>query len=346
MIREGATRLDGEGVFYNPAMAFNRSVSSLAVKALAPERVLDGFCASGARGLRYALEGCAGKITFLDYSPVALKRAKANARLNKVKAEFVRDDFNHYCYSGEKFDFVEVDPFGSPTPFLSSAINALHKRGFLSVTATDLANSCASMRERAVVCVRQYQAAPVKCDCSHELALRIIAGKACREAAARDYSFTPMVSWYERHYAKTIALLEKTSAGADASLAKLGFVSLDSKSLDRCEGAHPNWRVAGPLWTGELCDATTLKKMTASAPEKEARFLNLLSGELDLPPFHWDLHMLSSSFGLQVSKISIFLDVLRSRGFRAVRAHYSGNAFKTDARLADIKRAIKKAGTQ
>ncbi|OIO28808.1 hypothetical protein AUJ16_00085 [Candidatus Micrarchaeota archaeon CG1_02_60_51] len=328
--------------FYNPAMSFNRSLSTLAVKALAPERVLDGFCASGARGLRYAAEGGAGGLVFLDLSSAALSAAKANARLNKTKAEFVRDDFNHYCHSGRRFDFVEADPFGSPAPFIAAALDAFEKKGALSVTATDLANLCASTRQRTAVCVRQYQAVPMRCDFTHEVALRLLLGKVCREAAARDYAMKPLLCWYERHYAKAIVSLGRSAAGADASLKMQGFVSFNPKTLDRRAGAVKGWRVAGPLWLGDCCDSAFVKQLETLAVEaREKKFLGLLAGEIGLPPFYWDVHALSEHWRIGSPRTEAVIEGLRKRGFRAVGTHYAGTGVKTDAPLAKIKGVFK-----
>ncbi|RLF76380.1 tRNA (guanine(10)-N(2))-dimethyltransferase, partial [Thermococci archaeon] len=51
-----AARIYDAPVFYNPAMAFNRDISVLALKVIKPEEALDALSATGVRGIRYALE--------------------------------------------------------------------------------------------------------------------------------------------------------------------------------------------------------------------------------------------------------------------------------------------------
>jgi len=340
MIREGEVRLSASGAFYNPAMAFNRTLSALAVEVLKPEQLLDGFCASGCRGLRYAVEGGAKKVTLVDYSEKALKAAKANLKANGVKAEVVRDEFNRFCYSGRKFDFVEADPFGSPVPFIAAAINALKRRGTLSVTATDLANLCSPAKARAAVCRRQYGAEPLHCDFTHEIALRILVGKICREAAARDRAVQPLACWHEKHYSKAIVALEESSAGADTSLAKLGFVSFNPKTLDRREGCVKGWKIGGPLWAADSCDSAFLKAMEKNAEPRHKAFLETLRCENGLPPFNWDVHVLADQKGWESPRTLDVVQRLRAKGYRAVRSHYSGTTIKTNAPLKVLERAL------
>ena len=51
------------------------------------------------------------------------------------------------------FDYIEIDPFGSPTDFLESSIVRLSRRGILAVTATDTAPLCGTYPN---TCKRKY----------------------------------------------------------------------------------------------------------------------------------------------------------------------------------------------
>ncbi|HLD75581.1 MAG TPA: hypothetical protein VI874_01060, partial [Candidatus Norongarragalinales archaeon] len=98
-------------VFYNPNMAENRALSSLALGALLPDLngsvLLDGFCACGARGIRYALDNFLSKIVFLDANPDAMALARKNAKTNGIlDAVFFEGFFEDYP---DKADVVEVD---------------------------------------------------------------------------------------------------------------------------------------------------------------------------------------------------------------------------------------------
>ena len=77
------------------------------------------------------------------------KRAVASIERN-VKANNVSDivtpshsDATMIMYNNRKkesrFDVVDLDPYGSPTPFLDGAVQAVSEGGLLCVTCTDLA---------------------------------------------------------------------------------------------------------------------------------------------------------------------------------------------------------------
>ncbi len=127
-------------VFFNPHMRFNRSVSSLAFqasmdvlgksKAPASEQalVVDGLCALGSRGIRYAAENSGVKKVFFvdansDAVPILKKNIAANKLSKRSKVHF--GDLNRFFLNAEDFfDFIEIDPFGSPVYFLENAVGA------------------------------------------------------------------------------------------------------------------------------------------------------------------------------------------------------------------------------
>ena len=54
--------------------------------------------------------------------------------LNQVK-HGIDDQFCGY------FDYIDIDPFGSPNPFLAAAIGRITRNGIVAVTATDTAST-------------------------------------------------------------------------------------------------------------------------------------------------------------------------------------------------------------
>jgi tRNA (guanine26-N2/guanine27-N2)-dimethyltransferase len=193
-ITENTARITlAKGIFYNPRMEQNRTLSSLALGAALPlltgSRTLDGFCASGIRGIRYALENKLDEITFLDANPAAIKNAKKNVKENKIKhAFFSEDEFNRFAGASKPFDVIDVDPFGTPAPFIQTAIRMSRKKCVLGVTATDLATLCGRKNQPAK---RRYDAQPLYVNFAHELALRIVLGYMARQAATYDVGVQP-----------------------------------------------------------------------------------------------------------------------------------------------------------
>ena len=127
-------------VFYNPVKEADRSLSVKVLKHFKPKHCLDLLCATGARGIRLMNESGVKDMTFNDSNPEALKLLKKNLRLNKLKARVFNKDANQLLYElKERFDFIDLDPFGSPNPYLESCIKFLQRKGLLGVTATDTA---------------------------------------------------------------------------------------------------------------------------------------------------------------------------------------------------------------
>ena len=338
-------------VFYNPAMAFSRTVGSIAFEALAsglPKRpkALDGLCATGARGVRYCIEsGVDAQITFCDANPKAMAFAERNAKANKItSAKFSCRDFFIETAENRHFDFVELDPFGTPAVFLDAAVRACGKKAVLSATATDLANLCGA---RPKACVREYDARPVRGYFCHEAALRVLVGRIARTAALHEKAFSPALSYYEGHHVKTVGVLESGAAGADRAIANVGILGFCKKCFGfykgkpACESCGLKNETAGPLWLGKLGEEKTILKMGRIAQEREdgraAGFMALLAGENGFGPGFLDPHEICKAHKKPVGrKMGETIARLRKAGFPSVRTHFSPTGIKTTACAGEV----------
>ena len=179
-------------VFYNPVMELNRDISVLALQAYQRRTnkeisICEPLTSSGVRGVRFAAEiHGVGKLLINDINMRAVKVAKHNVKLNNLekKVAVKHKDANCLlsCHGAprKRFDVVDLDPFGSPVPYLDSAIRALRNNGLLALTATDLAPLC-GVHSKA--CVRKYGGRPLRTEYCHELAVRLLAGCASSLAA-------------------------------------------------------------------------------------------------------------------------------------------------------------------
>lgn len=147
-------------VFYNPAMALNRDLAVVTLQTYQrmSERELvccEPLAGCGIRGVRLAneVEGV-HKVVINDISPEASRLTEHNAKLgNSVKKiEVANEDANlllsRYAAPRKRFDYIDIDPFGSPAPYLDSALRAIRDGGLLALTATDMCRCVESILER------------------------------------------------------------------------------------------------------------------------------------------------------------------------------------------------------
>src|SRR2546425_3390484 len=180
--RKGPGRA-GPWPFYNPTMAVNRDLSAI-VLAKWPGplgSVLDGLAATGAWGIRMALETRADRVTFNDWSPETTRLIRENVRRNGLVAKVHRSDLRSLLTEGQ-YDFVDVDPFGPPTPFLAAAFDGVKGSAGIGVTATDTPVLCGTYpRGRE----KRYGAPPLRLPPGAGSGLRILLGYCDPNAAAR-----------------------------------------------------------------------------------------------------------------------------------------------------------------
>lgn len=352
-------------VFYNPKMSFSRTISSLAISSIdfKEMRMVDGLCATGARGLRYALETNKIKeVLFVDGNEECVPFLKKNIKLNslklkKVKTRVKKGDFNSVILQEkERFELIELDPFGTPAPFLHNSIYKLENESVFSVTATDLANLCGAQKK---ACIKLYQAAPLNNEFAHETALRILLGKIAVEAAEQDYSIEPLLSYYTGYHVKTIVKMERRSEKASAYLENLGYGSYCEKCLERsvqkekmekCECGNA-LRNAGKLWIGNTSDSNFLKKVINENEKRKKekqiedreveKMLSLLLEENDQPSLFYDLHFIADHFNLPAKKkIAEIVQELKNKGFKASRTHFTPQGIRTNASIKEIRSAL------
>src|SRR5437879_4878092 len=126
--------------FYNPTMAVNRDISGIVLLHWPrPLRsVLDGLAATGAWGVRMHLEALRGHVAFNDRSAAARDLIRENLRRNGIVGDVSAIDLRFPSEMGD-FDFVDLDPFGSPRPFLEGILDAVRAPFGFGITATDTA---------------------------------------------------------------------------------------------------------------------------------------------------------------------------------------------------------------
>lgn len=359
-----AERIYDSPVFYNPKMSLNRDISVFALKVLKPRTVLDALSATGIRGIRYALETPAEEIWLNDINPHAFRLILKNIELNFcIEGKYIGE--KRVRFDGEKpmianlddanrlmaekfryFDFLDLDPFGSPVEFLDTSLRSVRRNGVLAVTATDTGVLCGAYRQ---ACLRKYLSIPIRGELCHEAGLRILVATIARYAAKYDLGIEVLLAYYRDHYFRVFLRMESGARVADRSLKRLGYLWQDKDGkfeyseefLPGKLGAH------GPMWLGPLKDDEFVEKMLQEAKDhplasrKTLPFLELILEELDLP-FYYETHAIARRHGIQVGKLSALMERLREEGFKATRTHFSPTAIKTDAPFDVVLEAMKR----
>jgi len=350
-IVEGTTRLivpsehskGGPGkrtaaVFFNEQMAFNRDVSVMFLRALDRDvTVVDAMSATGSRAVRIANEVPNAKdVVANDVDPASMEFINANININGLTNCRASNTDMNILLSEEAFDYVDIDPFGSPVHFIQAAIRGCRKNGILAITATDTAPLAGAQRAK---CERRYQSRPIRGAMCHEMGLRILMCSVAKELAKFDRGMEPMLSFYADHYFRTYVRVTEGARNADKTLSRLIYMEYDPDTLKRSySNIQDNDHRYGPFWGGNLHDSSHLNIMDPSSAAKEKRCAKMLEtwrNELDTVPYIYDVSELSSRLKISPPPIDDLVNALNDIG-NASRTHVSPTSFKTDLDLKDI----------
>jgi tRNA G26 N,N-dimethylase Trm1 len=160
------------------------------------------------------------------------------------------------------YQWVDLDPFGSPIQFLDAALQSLSRTGVLEVTATDTAALTGSSPSSQA---RRYQAKGLVDEYAHDDAVRLLLGTVATTAARLDKVVTPLLALFDGHHVR-ISLLVKTSKSEATKIRdSIGW-------RVRCEEVpyrfvhHPApdqlKAASGPMWIGPMWHHGIASRMT------------------------------------------------------------------------------------
>lgn len=192
--------------------------------------VLDALSATGLRALRYALEiPFCTSITANDLSPSAVQLIQQNIEYNKLQDKITTSASNaiiHMYASPQKYDMIDLDPYGTAAPFIDSALQALSDGGMLAVTCTDAGVWASTGYSEK--CFALYGGLPVKGEYCHEAGLRLILHSIAMAAAKYGLSIEPLLSLSIDFYARVFVRIKKSPADVK-------FVSSRSMTVYCCD---------------------------------------------------------------------------------------------------------------
>jgi len=339
-------------------------------------KILEGLSASGLRSIRYAKEvPGVEKITANDWSKQAVESIERNVQHNDVGHIVTGNhgDASMVMYGhrrwDQRFHVIDLDPYGSPTPFLDAAVQSVADGGLLCVTATDMAILCGNAPE---TCYTKYGAIPLKSKCCHEMGLRILLQ--CIESHATRYGryIQPLLSLSIDFYCRVFVRIYTGQARCKETTSKLGYVhqctgcetfsiqplgrmtrrddgntkfSLVTgppvgASCQHCGGSH---HTGGPIWLAPLHHPEFVLSLLESVDEDlfstQDRIRGMLSVVLEeLPdvPLYYDISRLCNITKVVQGKLTDYRSAVLNAGYRVSLSHANKHAFKTDAPIQFI----------
>ncbi len=357
-------------VFYNPRMEFSRDVAVAALQAyqsIAGREitVCEPFTGCGIRGIRYAKEVDKAKsVTINDINTDAVKLARINVKKNLAESQVAtigNTDANtflalHFA-PGKRFDVIDIDPFGSPAPYIESAIMALRDGGLIALTATDMASLCGVYPQ---ACLRKYGGKPLRTEYCHELSVRILLNSLAMAAARHEMGIHVLFSHSTDHYIRVYAQVKHGAKQADSAIRRVGYalhcfscfhheVSLGITSFlkKNCNECSKRLAVAGPLWVGELASKEFCVQMRRKLQNKKLRtkkkltmLLNTILGELDAPPLYYVIDRICDRFNLRIPSTANITQELKKRGYKVALTHFNLKGIKTDAPASVVREVL------
>ncbi|MDP7180091.1 MAG: tRNA (guanine(26)-N(2))-dimethyltransferase [Candidatus Woesearchaeota archaeon] len=321
-------------VFYNPVMKLNRDTSIILLNALNKKdlRLALPLAGSGIRAIRFLKElnkGIINELYINDLSEKSIKLIKNNLKLNKIKTNdkktiISNNDANLFLLNSKGFDYIDIDPFGTPNPFLDSAIRRISRTGILAVTATDTSCLCGTFPKAGL---RKYWATTKKSPIMHETGIRILIRKIQLVAAQYDKALTPILSYSKDHYFRVFFQVEKGKERVDAILKQ-----------------HNHLNSTGPMWLGQLWDTKLVNNMIKSIKTEPSEknplvdFLKIIKDESSINTVgFYDLHFICKKYKIkEIPKRQKLIKKIKKLNYKASVTHFNPEAIRSNIPLKKL----------
>ncbi|XP_053573806.1 tRNA (guanine(26)-N(2))-dimethyltransferase isoform X2 [Bombina bombina] len=335
-------------------------------------RVLEGLAASGLRSIRFAREVPGlHSIIANDFSASAVELIKRNIQFNGVENLVTASysDARMLMYSRretrERFDVIDLDPYGSPSMFLDAAVQSVSEGGLLCVTCTDMAVMAGNSGE---TCYSKYGAMSIKSKFCHEMALRILLHSLDLRSNCYQRYIVPLLcvsaDFYIRVFVRVFTGQAKVKLSASKQALVYNCVGCGTYHVQRmgratsqgnhtkfspgtgppvgmnCEFCHQKHQMGGPLWAEALHDNDFVGRVLSALERNPKRFrtsdriqgvLSMVTEELTDVPLYYTLDNLSSVIHCSTPPLLQFRSALLHAGYRVSLSHACKQAVKTDA---------------
>ncbi len=358
-LREGSADIYlSAGVFFNPKMKTLRDISVLFLDAAGLKgRLLDCTAATGVRGIRYAKEAGFSDIVSLDINRDAAKSANRNIKRNKLMFKCLNASVQAYCSSGlaEKFDVIDLDPFGTPVPYINDILKVSRDNTVLMITATDTAVLCGA---HSNACLKLYGSKPMHNELCKESGIRVLLCFIARAASQYNFGIETLLSISDMHYMRVFLRLHSGAKKAVDSVRQCGFATFCKKCRSfsyaagiapilehKCKSCGAETEAFGPMYLGALYDKNIVKTMLhRNAYQKKGSgidtILSRIYNEFDVP-FFYSIPKATGILHMSSVPMDNVFDTLRKGNFTVSRTQFDKDGIKTDASQNDVANAIR-----
>jgi tRNA (guanine26-N2/guanine27-N2)-dimethyltransferase len=339
-----------------------------------PIRILEALSATGLRAIRYGHEiPQVSRIVANDLLADAVKSIDRSITYNNLQNKI---DSNHgdaikfmsSVPSSNKFHVIDLDPYGSATPFMDSALQAIEDDGILLVTCTDagvFAGSGYPEKCYAAYNGNNFGNSFINSETNHEAGLRLILNMIATTAAKYGKAIEPLLSLSIDYYARLFIKVKtspievkRLSSKTMVTFAcngcghkvyqplgringhKFQYPRLDYSVTSQCKYCESAYTVAGPMWFDKIHNEEFVNKVLLinndsdktvyQTTERIKGMLTLAKNELE-EPFYFNLNQLSSMFKAPPIPIDDFVKAIGNMNYKVSLTHAKKNCIKTDA---------------
>ncbi|XP_070207861.1 tRNA (guanine(26)-N(2))-dimethyltransferase-like isoform X2 [Littorina saxatilis] len=336
-------------------------------------RIFEGLSASGLRSVRFGLEVEGVKeVIANDFDKTAVEFIEKNITRNNLTGlvKSSHGDASMIMYQNKdfdkRFDAIDLDPYGSASHFLDSAVQAVCDGGLLCITCTDAAVLCGNAGE---TCFAKYGSLSLRAKYCHEMGLRILLQ--CVESHANRYSryIEPLVSLSVDFYVRVFVRVYTGQKQVKMSVTKASMVyncvgcgsfylqqmatAIPTKgdnhkfvpgvgppvgpTCDHCGHKH---HIGGPIWSAPIHNAEFLDRMLVRVERDAALFgtsermkgmLSVAKEELQDVPLYYILDDVCNILHCTPPNMVQMRSALLNAGYRVSLSHAAKNSYKTDA---------------
>ncbi len=270
-------------VFYNPDQRLSRDISvSILRSLLNPNsriRALDAFSATGIRSVRYLREvPGVSQVTINDISDSAVACIRENLKLNNIDVghaaivtqKDAKSLLADFATRKERFDLIDLDPYGSAIECVKPALNCISPGGLLFATFTDAAVLQAP--KHVAACRKRYGVVPPFRHGKNEGGLRALLYSIHKISRDAGTDIEPLLCLYSGYYYRLFLRVvggavhdQATSASVESCYMcqhySLAAPQAQEGKIGKCPVCGSKTKTVGPIWAAALSNREVTEKV-------------------------------------------------------------------------------------